>query len=280
MEDFIVFESDSDNDDDDYGQTFTTHLSKVELNEQLSTTLESIISSNSKNRISHFIKLSNLLLLFGNRLGDNQLRNVLRTVGINVTYDDHKMATDIELELHLRAYVLALETYGKHLVTMENELLKTLHENLAKLYNFHQHYIRVIKKGLQGASVLSATLDKAAKVQNYNNEFLFMHLYNTLHVMDDDDTVWLEIIGQLKAFFATLIEALPNTNVTGVMATMETSIDNKFTAEIYNIIQGVVQSKFSAGHWYKEWRYLYTIYQAFVEWSAAPIIEIWLLKEN
>ena len=103
MGDLIVFESDSD---DDYEQTFTTHLSKVELNEQLSTTLESIISSNSnKDRISHFIKLSNLLQLFGNRLEDNQLRNVLKTVGINVTYDDHKMTTDIELELHLRAYV-------------------------------------------------------------------------------------------------------------------------------------------------------------------------------
>ena len=140
MGDFIVCESDSDNDDDDYGQTFTTHLRKVELNEQLST----IISSNNKDRISHFIKLSNLLQLFGNRLEDNQLRNVLKTVGINVTYDDHMMTTDIELELHLRAYVLALETYGKHLVTMENELLETLHENLAKLYDFHQCYIKVV----------------------------------------------------------------------------------------------------------------------------------------
>src|SRR6185369_3988545 len=105
--DLIVFESDSD--DEDYEQMFTTHLSKVELNEQLSTTLESIASND---RISHLIKLSNLLLLFGNRLEDRQLRNVLKTIGINVTYDDHKMTTDIELELHLRAYVLALETYG------------------------------------------------------------------------------------------------------------------------------------------------------------------------
>src|SRR5437870_9283081 len=59
--------------------------------------------------------------------------------------------------------------------------------------------------------------------------------------------------------------------MTGAMTTMETPIDNKSTIEIYNIIQMALQSKFSAGHWYKEWRYLYTIYQAFVEWSAAPI---------
>ena len=145
--DLIVFESDSDsNDGDDYGQMFTAHLSKVELNEQLSTTLESIVNSND--RINHLIKLSNLLLLFGNRLDDNQLRNVLKTIGINVTYDDHKMTTDIELELHLRAYVLALETYGKRLVKMEKGLLETLHENLMKLYDFHQNYTKVIEKGL------------------------------------------------------------------------------------------------------------------------------------
>ena len=50
--DLIVFESDSDNNDgddyEDYGQTFTAHLSKVELNEQLSTTLESIASSRTE----------------------------------------------------------------------------------------------------------------------------------------------------------------------------------------------------------------------------------------
>ena len=73
--DLIIFESDSDNDDDD----FREHLSKVELNEQLSTTLESIDNSNDK--ISHFIKLSNLLLSFGNRFEGNQLRNVLETIG-------------------------------------------------------------------------------------------------------------------------------------------------------------------------------------------------------
>src|SRR6185436_8191569 len=176
---------------DDYGQMFPAHLGKVELNEQLSTTLESIVSNNinSKDRISHFIKLSNLLLLFGNRLEDNQLRNVLKTVGINynVPYDDHKLTTDIELELHFRAYVLALETYGKHLVKMEKKLLETLHENLKKLYDFHQCYTKVIDKGLKGPRVLSDTLKESIKVQNYNNVFLLMHLYNTLHVMDDDN---------------------------------------------------------------------------------------------
>src|SRR6185437_11394770 len=208
--------------------------------------------------------------LFGNRLEDNQLRNVLKTIGINVTYDDHKMTTDIELELHLRAYVLALETYGKRLVKMEKELLETLHENLTKLYDFHQHHTKVIEKGLllQSPRVLFATLEKSVKVQNYNNDFLLMHLYNTLHVLDDK-TAWLEIINQLRAFFAALVEALPG--MTGIMTTVETPIDNKATIEIYNNVQKALQSKFSVGHWYKEWRYLYAIHQEFVEWSATPI---------
>ena len=81
--DLIVFESDSD--DDDYGQMFTVHLSNVELNEQLSTTLESIASSNSKDRISHFVKYPiyyNYLVI---RL---ELRNVLQFSGQTATKPD------------------------------------------------------------------------------------------------------------------------------------------------------------------------------------------------
>ena len=55
------------------------------------------------------------------------------------------------------------------------------------------------------------------------------------------------------------------------MTTAETPIDNKATTEIYTKIHKALESKFSMGHWYKEWRYLYSIYQAFVEWSAVPI---------
>src|SRR5207253_1191532 len=111
-------------------------------------------------RISHLIKLSNLLLLFGSRLEGNQLRNVLETIGINVAYNDYEVTTDIELELHLRAYVFALETYGKRLVKMDKKLLETLHENLTKLYNFHQCYTKVIEKDLQRPRVLFATLEE------------------------------------------------------------------------------------------------------------------------
>src|SRR6185312_12966272 len=83
-------------------------------------------------------------------------------------------------------------------------------------------------------------------------------------------------INQLKVLFAALIEALPG--MTGIMTAVETPIDNRATIEIYNKIQKTLQSKFSAGHWYKEWRYLYTIYQAFVEWSAVPIHENLVVK--
>src|SRR6185436_402914 len=106
------------------------------------------------------------------------------------------------------------------------------------------------------------------------NYFLLMHLYNTLHVMDVDKNAW--IINQLKTLFAALVEALPG--MTGIMTSVETPIDNRATIEIYNNIQKTLQSKFSAGHWYKEWRYLYTIYQAFVEWSAVSIHKSLVVK--
>ena len=270
--DLIVFESDSDNDDydddeEDYKQMVTANLSNVELNIQLTTALELIVNEND--RASHLIKLSNLLLSFSTKLEDKQLKNALETIGTNFAYNDYKVSTGIELELHLRTYILALEAYGRRLVKMEKELCESLHENLTKLYDVHQHYTKILDKGLQSTMFLSAVSEESVKVQNYNTDFFLMHLYGTLHAMDVDKIAWLEIVNQLKALFAALIEALPG--MTGIMTTVETPIDNRATIKIYNNIQKTLQSKFSAGHWYKEWRYLYTFYQAFVEWSATPI---------
>src|SRR5207248_2199667 len=141
---------------------------------------------------------------------------------------------DIELELHLRTYILALEAYGRRLVKMEKELCESLHENLTKLYNVHQHYTKILGKGLQSTMVLFAASEESVKVQNYDADFLLMHLYDTLHLMDVDKTVWLEIIDQLRALFAALIEALPG--MSSIMTTVETPIDNRATIEIYNTI--------------------------------------------
>src|SRR6185503_20838157 len=104
------------------------------------------------------------------KLDDNQLRNALKTIGTNVAYNDYKVATDIELELHLRTYVLALEAYGRRLVKMEKELCEILHENLKKLHDIHQHYCdtNVLGKSLQSTMVLSAVSEENVKVQNYN----------------------------------------------------------------------------------------------------------------
>jgi len=96
--DLIVFESDSDNndydDDKDYKQMFTANLSNVELNTQLTTTLESIV--NGKDRASHLIKLSNLLLSFGTKLEDDQLRNALERLELIL----HIMTTKCPLVLN------------------------------------------------------------------------------------------------------------------------------------------------------------------------------------
>ena len=98
--DLIVFESDSDNndydDDEDYKQMFTANLSNVELNTQLTTALELIVNENDSNRASHLIKLSNLLLSFGTKLEDDQLRNALERLELIL----HIMTTKCPLVLN------------------------------------------------------------------------------------------------------------------------------------------------------------------------------------
>src|SRR5207244_3777147 len=101
--------------------------------------------------------------------------------------------------------------------------------------------------------------------QNYNIDFLLMHLHDTLYIMKDYDTAWFEILRQLRVLFITLVEGL--SGMTGIIANIDTPIDS----EAYNNIHEDLNCKFPFNYWYKEWRYLYSIYQAFVEWSAVPI---------
>ena len=221
--------------------------------------------------MGHFVKLYNLILLYGTILDDDQLENALKIIASGVVYDNYKKITGMELELHLRIYALLLETYDGRPLKMTRKFYESLYENLIQLHEFHQSYIEVLENGLKTTGGLFAKLETSVNVQNYNIDFLLMHLYDTLHMMDDDKTTWSEIIKQLKALFSALIKTLPSTSTTGIMTAVETPIDNKATIEVYNEIHKTLQSKFSMGHWYKEWRYLYSIYQAFVEWSAVPI---------
>src|SRR6185312_5713257 len=260
--------SDSENDNsEDCEQLFPPNLSSAELNEQLTTNIGSIVNNNG--RTGHLIKLYNLLLLFGNLLDDDQLVNALKIIASGVEYDYYKMATSMELELHLRIFSLLLEVYGRQPLKMTRKFYENLYESLVQLHEFHQSCIKALENGLKPTCGLLADLEEGVKVQDYNIDFLLMHLYDTLHMMNDEKTAWLEIINQLKALFSALVKTLPS--MTGIMTTVETPIDNKATIDIYNKIHKTLQSKFSVGHWYKEWRYLYSMYQAFVEWSAVPI---------
>src|SRR5207247_2926766 len=85
----------------------------------------------------------------------------------------------------------------------------------------------------------------------------------------DDKTAWFDIVRQLKTLFVALVEILPG--MSNVITNIETPIDNHTSIETYNKLQEVLKLKFPAGYWYKDWRYLYCVYQAFVEWSAIQI---------
>src|SRR5438128_9941075 len=102
----------------------------------------------------------------------------------------------MELELHLRTYVLALEAYGKRTLRMSKEFHETLYEHLAKLYDIYQCHTKVLEDGLninygseyslynkRRTSYIG--LKKGIKVQNYNIDFLLIHLRDTLYAIDN-----------------------------------------------------------------------------------------------
>ena len=69
--------------------------------------------------------------------------------------------------------------------------------------------------------------------------------------------------------FTSLVGILPG--MANIMANIQTPFDNNTSSETYNNIQQALSLKFPISYWYKDWRYLYSTYQAFVEWSAIPI---------
>src|SRR5437773_4856465 len=126
--DLIVFDSDNDSnsdqqlfaaDDNMNTVSYYRSLSAIQLEEHLTTCLQSI--SNNHKRKYNMIRLYNLLLSAETRLDNDQLTNVLKTIGTDsVSYDGYEITTSMELELHLRTYSLALEVYGKRPLIMGN----------------------------------------------------------------------------------------------------------------------------------------------------------------
>src|SRR5437763_1571958 len=109
-----------DNEIDDIIQSHE-NLSAIQLKEEVIKCLESI--TNNNDRKHHFIRLHNLLLATKDKLDEDQLENVLKTIGTaNISYMAHKVTTGMELELHLRTYVLALEAWGRRPLIMTKEL--------------------------------------------------------------------------------------------------------------------------------------------------------------
>src|SRR5437660_11862326 len=101
--DLIVFDSDNDSDrqlfatDDNMNTVgYYRSLNAIQLEEHLTTCLQSI--SNNYKRKYNMIKLYNLLLSAETRLDNDQLRNILKTIGTDsILYDNYEITTSMEL---------------------------------------------------------------------------------------------------------------------------------------------------------------------------------------
>src|SRR5438128_1205282 len=229
-------------------------LSTMQLKKQLNEFLESI--SNDNDRIYHLKKLHSLILSAGARLDDNQLKQVLRTIGMKgSSYDTfNETTTTIELELHLRTYALTLEACGKRAIRIAREFHKKLYVQLVKLCDLYQQFAE------KGSAL--------GQVENYNIDFFLLHLHDTLHAMDNEKAHLFKILRPLKAAFTSLVSIFPSMD--NIMANIQTPVDTNTSFETYSQIQKDL-NQFSDNYWYKDWRYLYSTYQEFIEWSVISI---------
>ncbi|CAG8597260.1 1107_t:CDS:2 [Paraglomus occultum] len=131
---------------------YNTDTDTNKLKNQLVKLLEKIANTNEAH---HFAELHNLISIIETKLDKDELLLILGVVGSDtISYDIHKSTTSMELELHLRTYILVLEAYNKRQPVIRKQLCQTLYKSLAALYDTHKRHTELLKRGLINAKSL------------------------------------------------------------------------------------------------------------------------------
>ncbi|CAG8658091.1 32892_t:CDS:2, partial [Gigaspora margarita] len=208
--------------------------------------LKSIAISHAEEFIKDFNKLDNLIGFkklvedFEVELPEEILIKALKLLGDASSFEYQSKKTLIRLEVHLRTWMATLERVYYSPIVLGSEIREQLYKHLSDFVDFHHKMTNAFREGV-GNSFKSKGKSKEIpnknniymNFQNYNINFLLIHLRDTLHSMHDDETRIDEILRR---------------NTSGALG----------IAEVF--LYQVFKFKYPITYWYPTWRELLSIH--------------------
>ncbi|RIB09321.1 hypothetical protein C2G38_278215 [Gigaspora rosea] len=169
----------------------------------------------------------------------------------------------IRLEAHLRTWMLTLERVYYSDIVLRLEIREQLYKHLNDFVDIHYKMINALKNGA-GNNFKSKGKYKEIfdddniyiYFQNYNINFLLIHLRDTLRSMSDNETRMDEILRRIKDFFLKFIHISSN----DIGAISKDISGTLIIAEILPDLTQVFNYKFPITYWYPTWRELLSIH--------------------
>ncbi|CAG8537908.1 13333_t:CDS:2 [Gigaspora rosea] len=230
---------------------------------------KSIAINHAEEFIKDFSKLDNLIGFkqlvedFEVELPEEILIKALKLLGDASSFEYQSEKTISRLEVHLRTWMATLERVYYSPIVLGSEIREQLYKHLSDFVNFHHKMTNAFKEGI-GNSFKSKGKSKEIpnkkniymNFQNYNINFLLIHLRDTLHSMRDDETRIDEILRRIKDFFLAFIRISPKAvnaasgNTSGVLG----------IAEVLPNLAQVLKFKYPITYWYPTWREILSIH--------------------
>src|ERR1044072_2608189 len=230
---------------------------------------EELLKSLTKPKCLYALKI--LFENIQNEFSSRTTINSLKALANPTPFDHYSKESAAVLELHLRTWAVVLERICFSQICLTRELRENIYNSLAKFAEIHRRTTQVIERGLENNFNPNLNLNKQPerdenyiKKQNYNIDFLLIHLRDTLHSLRDDETWFQEILRRIKDMLKSVLGITP-----GILSTA-TGVSINDNSSILIMISQLPQSlsfKYPVASYYVDWRIMLIIQHNINEWS-------------
>ncbi|CAG8443470.1 11293_t:CDS:2 [Dentiscutata erythropus] len=220
-------------------------------------------------KLANLVEFKQLVEDFEIKLPEDVLVKALELLSDISFFKYHSKSTIIRFEVHLRTWMTTLERLYYSPIVLSRETREQLYNRLGDFVKFHHNMTNVFRQGVNNSFKSKAKSNEIANnnngggdddiymyFQNYNINFLLIHLRDTLHSMRDDETCSDEILRRIRDFLLTFIQISP---IAANTASGNISIAFGF-AEIFPNIAKVFNFKYPITYWYPMWRELLSVH--------------------
>src|ERR1044072_5869821 len=225
---------------------------------------EELLKSLTKPKCLYALKI--LFENIQNEFSSRTTINSLKALANPTPFDHYSKESAAVLELHLRTWVVVLERICFSQICLTRELRENIYNSLVKFAEIHRRTTQVIERGLENNFNPNLNLNQQPerdenyiKKQNYNIDFLLIHLRDTLHSLRDDETWFQEILRRVKDI---LKAALGITSTSGVSIS-----DNSSILTMLSQLRQGLSFKYPVASYYVDWRIMLLIQYNINKWS-------------